>query len=442
MVSRPARGARTSPEDLRKRAEEALHARLTAAVQAGVKTVDEAVSAARAEIAAIGARVDEIEKAERRFAMPGADEERRKDGRTFSFLDVCMSLACNGAKRGIFAGDGRNVAFDASMEWAMAEEMARHGELVSSTFATRAANETDTGAGGAFLVPGSVLTGEIIPLLKAQVIAFALGARQRNFSTFPIEIPKVASSFSPGGAQENVALAESEMTFDMMRLEPHACGAFTKVSRRFFSYGEGAEQILRENLAEDIALKWNLWYLKGTGINDEPLGILQQAGNSVSAAAGSDSASYEAYTDLLKMEEKLAEDNVILTNVKWAAGVKFLRWVRSIKGENASAGTDSADVARKIVGQGADKTVIGYPYVITSQLASSPSASTDTEIILGDYTQSTLATFGTMMLEASNTANDALQKRQTHIASWIDVDVGVRQPNAFCALSGLDLSSF
>jgi len=417
-----------STEAKRKELEEQLHARLTAAVRAGMVTVDDAMVELRAGLDDLKKRTDAIEAGNAKFMLPGSDEAKRPDGKEFSFMDVYTSLLA-GRTKGTF--DGR--AFDASMEWEMSRQMAQAPGHKNTEYEARAANETDTGAGGAFLVPGAVLTERFIPLLRPQLVSSQLGAQQENFSTFPIEIPRELTTVTAGGAQENEALAETEPTFGMMSLRPHVVGVFSKVSRRFFTYGQGAENILRNMMAREIAIQMNRYYLKGTGIDDQPLGIYNQAGNS---AAVTNAQVYAQYLALLKVEEALVTDDVVMTNAKWATCVKLIRWLRGLRSEATSA--DHGEFNRHIIGEANQKTILGYPYVQTSLLASG----TEAETIFGDFGQSIIATFGTMMLEASNVANDALQKRQTHIVAYLDMDVGVFQPNAFCVITGQDLSAF
>lgn len=420
-----------SIEEQRRAAEAKLHQVIGDAVKAGFIPVDEGLKTVREELAAISRRTEALEKNKRAIDLPGSEDARRKDGETFSTADVVASLACGGVRRGYHEGH----SFDATMEWEMSDEIARSGGNPNSRFdQTRAANETDTGAGGAFLVPGAVLTEKFIPLLRPRVIAFELGAQQESFNTFPIEIPREVTATTAGGAQENVALAESEPTFGQLSMRPHACGSFAKVSRRFMSYGAGASNLLNRIIAREIGIKWNSWYLKGLGINDEPLGIYLQSGNSV---AVTNAQTYAQYLELLKVPESLVIDNVPTDGAKWATCAKFARYLRGYKSEDADAGAHG-DFARTIVGDANAKTILGFPYVETSQLASAA----ESEVIFGDFSQSMIASFGTMMLEASNTANDALQKRQTHVAAWLDIDIGVLQPNAFCVITGLDLASF
>lgn len=420
-----------SPAEYKRQAEEKLNSMVATKVKEGLVPIETAIQEQRALLDKLATWFDAQSSADRKVQLPGSAEEKRKDGGTFNFSHVVASLA-TGRRRGFYDGG----YFDASMEWEMHDELVRAGMRGTPSNA-QAANETETGAGGGFLVPGQVLTSLFIPLLQPRVIAYELGAQKANFDTFPVEIPKELTTITAGGAQENAALAESEQTFAMMSLKPHACGTFSKVSSRFLTFGADADTILRTAIAKAISKTWNQWYLKGTGIDDQPNGIFGLAGNTVTTWTDN-AAAYANYLAMTAMEEAIALDDAETTNAKWAVPIKFVRLARTVKSENPSAGTEKGEVARQVVADAVAKTIIGYPYIATSQLSSGSEA----EVILGDFTQSVLATFGPMVVRASDVANDALQKRQTHIAAWLDVDVGVFQPNAFCVSSGLDLSTF
>ena len=104
---------------------------------------------------------------------------------------------------------------------------------------------------------------------------------------------------------------------------------------------------------------------------------------------------------------------------------------------NAAAGTDSLEMSRHMFSAGTEEFILGYRYRRTTQLASG----TQTEAIFGDFSKAVLATWNNLSIEASNVADDALKKRQTHIVAYIDVDVAVTQPTACCVSQNLDPSS-
>lgn len=381
-----------------------------------ITTVDEAATEERRQMEAFEARMAAIEAAQRVGFVPGAGQSRDPKDQ-FNLGRVVKSLV---------TGDRR----DAEAEWKMSD----------IAYEEMRAQATAPDTAGGFIVPGQVFTDQIIPLLRPMLVARELGAVELAATTTPVEIPKEATAPTVDAVAENEANNDADVSFGMMRMEPHTAQSFIKASRRFLTMGAGADTFLRRRMSEEIAIEINRWALKGTGAGNEPLGVLNHPGvNTVSAAdfginSTNDLAVAGLYQHMRKMELQIANDDALMGSLGWAVPPVIVNAAHQMKTGNTGAA--HLPTSRVVFSDGDETSMLGYQFRRTTQLSS---GSGTTEMIFGDWSRMVMARWGTVVIEASNTANDALQKRQTHIVAYMDIDIGITQPTGFCITT--DLSS-
>lgn len=404
--------------------------------------MDNLRSALREEVqTALGAQRAEEEKAEEEAASVRAEQEEKKRAEE---LEARLAAVEASQRAGFLPGAGQTTnerdqfnlgrvvrslvtgeREDAPAEWEMSDQ-ARDEMRAQGT-------APDTSGG--FIVPGQVYTDQIIPLLRPMLIARELGSVELAATTTPVEIPRETTSPTVDAVAENQANTDADVAFGMMRMEPHTAQSFIKASRRFLTMGAGADQFLRRRMSEEIAIEINRWCLKGSGANNEPLGLLNTSGVNVANWSGAAPDTFAGYQKLREMELQVANSDALMGSLGWAAAPALITDLHQMKSENATAPTANGEVARHLFSDAMETALLGYPFRTTTQLDAG--AGGDGELIFGDWSRLVMARWGTVVIEASNTANDALQKRQTHIVAYMDVDVGVTQPTAFTVATNL-----
>ena len=389
--------------------EKTLEEALSNAVQRGLSSVDEAQKVMNERLASFEARMDSIQRPS--HDLPGAEETH--DGDSYNMGRVFRALA-----KGPHAYER-----EAPMEWAMSEEIRDMG--------------TTPDTAGGFLVPTQVFDEEIIPLLRPRVVAMELGVTELQAMGSPVEIPTETTSPTVDPVAENTANTAADMAFGSLIATPHTAQSYIKASRRFLSMGTGAEAFIRRRMAEEIALTMNQWILKGTGAAGQPTGILNTTGVNDLAGAGTWTGT-GAYKDLLELEGLVAEANGLegAGALGWCLHPRAMRALRQMQVDNG--GVD-VNVAARVFSAAAEQQILGYNFRTSTQLNSGSGGATG-EIIFGNWEKAILAQWGNLSVEASNVADDALSKRQTHIVAYMDMDVIVTQPGAFAIENGIDLS--
>lgn len=394
---------------------------LTAAVERGIKPLDEAIKEGNAKVAAFEERLKEAETQRAAHDLPGAHETH--DGEKYDFGKV-LRATMNGPQ---------SFQKIAPLEYAMSQEI-------------RAQGTVDDTKGG-FLVPSQTFENDIVPLLRPNVVALQAGMGRLAAVGSPVEIPVETTGPTVDAVAENAANTSSDLAFDNLTATPHTAQSFVKASNRFLAMGAGAESFIQNRMLEEIALTWDQWAIKGTGANGQPAGILNTTNvntGTMSASSGSGTwIDHTAYLDLLDIELAVAEDDALKGTPVWLFHPKHIRLLRAIKSDNIAAGTDKLEIDRKVFTGGGPREIIGYNYFTTTQLTAG--ASSDGECVFGDFSKSMLVTWGNMEINSSTEAGDstgsAFTQRQTWIVAHMDVDVVVTQPKAFCAVTAWDTAS-
>ncbi len=396
-------------DDNRAEFEATLKGALTDAVRSGLASVDEAQATMNERMAQMETRLEAATKPT--HDLPGSDSSQ--DGDSYNLGRVFRALA-----KGPHAFEK-----EAPMEWAMSEEIRDMG--------------TTPDTAGGFLVPTQVFDQEIIPLLRPRVIAMELGVQELQATGSPVEIPSEQTAPTVDAVAENAANTAADMSFGSLIATPHTAQSYIKASRRFLSMGAGAESFIRNRMAEEIALTMNQWILKGTGAAGEPTGILNTTGIGSLVSGAWDTTA--ALSDLEKLEELIGDANALegAGALGWALHHRAKRALRTIP--TANNGTD-INMVHRAFSAGSETQILGHPFKTSTQLASGAAAATG-ELIFGNWEKAMLVQWGNLSVEASNVADDALSKRQTHIVAYMDMDVVVTQPGAFAAITDLDLSS-
>lgn len=387
------------------------------AVSKGLVDITNATKVVETKVEEMEQKFAAYEKAGRTHSLPGSEDSTHK-GEGYRFDKVAL---------GLISGD-------------LDRYCPHEAEMSRQVYAQGTVPDT---AGG-FLVPTQVFEDQIIPLLRPQVIVYDLGIRQLPVSgAGVIEIPKEITGPVVDEVAENQANTPTDLTFGSHRIEPRTAQSYVKASRKFLSLGVGADSFIRTRMAEEIGIKMNSWVLKGTGVDGQPRGVYVESGTSeidFTGTVASGSVLPAFYEKMLAMEDALDDANAMngASSLGWAVANKFARATRQIKSETASsAGDPVLEMDRKVVTSGPNPRLLDYPYRKSTQLAQGA----NTEAIFGDWSKCVLATWNNLSLEASNVSGDALEKRQTHIVAYMDVDVAVTRPEAFAIVTNLDTSS-
>jgi HK97 family phage prohead protease len=197
--------------------------------------------------------------------------------------------------------------------------------------------------------------GDFIDVLRNKSSVMAAGATVLSGLSGDVKIPKKATAASASWVGEGSPVSESEMTVGSISLTPKTVGAFTDVTTQLLAQSSlSVENLIRDDLAQAIAIAMDKAALEGTGAAGQPTGILNTAG--VNQVANF-SAANPTFTEIIGLETALAEDNALMGNLSYILPASMYG---ALKGTEKASGT-----AQFVVEPGG--TINGYNAIVSNQ---------------------------------------------------------------------------
>jgi HK97 family phage major capsid protein len=305
-----------------------------------------------------------------------------------------------------------------------------------------------TPSAGGYLVPAEV-SDEILKMLRARSAVMQMGVRVVQVKK-SLAITALSTGAAAGYVAENAPIPISEQTFDQdVLLAPKELAALVPVSNRLLrdaAENPDVEQVVRSDLAEVLALRADLAFLRGTGSAGEPLGITNSSGLTAAPSLGTNGAT-PSYDNLKDTVAALRALNAPFNRPGWVFNPRLLSTLEKLKdGQNRylqEAGLLEFNTT------GASGKLLGYPFVTTTQLPVNLTrgSSTDaTEVIFSsDWDEAWVGEEQGLAIDASGEANywdgaqwvSAFQNRQTLFRAVTAHDIGLRRPQLFTVLTGV-----
>lgn len=201
---------------------------------------------------------------------------------------------------------------------------------------------------------------DFIDVLRNSSSVMQAGATMLNGLSGDVKIPKKATASASSWVTEGNPVSESEMTVSSVSMTPRHLGAFTDITRQLLQQTSlSVESLVRDDLAQAIALAIDLGALAGDGTGGAPTGIKSTSGiNTVDF--GTAPVLVPSFAQAVEMETKVAEDNALQGNLAYIMNAAM---VGALKTTEKATGT-----AQFVVEPGG--TVNGYRAIVSNQAAS------------------------------------------------------------------------
>jgi len=197
---------------------------------------------------------------------------------------------------------------------------------------------------------------DFIDVLRNASSVMQAGARMLTGLSGDVKIPKkTAASTAAWISTEGGPATESEMTVGTVSMVPKNLGAFTDLTRQLMLQSSlDVEALIRDDLAQALALAIDKAGLEGTGLNGQPTGILSTTGvNTVTAFA----AAVPTFAEVVTLETAIAEDNALMGNLAYILPASMYG---GLKTKEKATGT-----AQFVVEPG--NTINGYRAIVSNQ---------------------------------------------------------------------------
>ncbi len=342
------------------------------------------------------------EKVKSQYSLPGAEPvgDPKKD--------LSIARACYGVK----TGDWAKVPVENEIRLAMQAK----------------AMDTTSDPLGGFIVPEENVR-PIIDILRSMTVVRDLGATVLSVAGSPVQIPRLSASATAAWVGENTAITPSDPTFEQVTATPHKAAALVAMSNEMLLMGTpGADTIINQDIAAQIARLEDLAALSGTGAANSPVGILNTSGVNTTALDVAGSNNYTAYAAFIA---ELRTDDALFGSLGWAMDPTCYNDLLTMP--TADSTGDHFPLARVIIDQIGGgipaERVLGYPVKTTSQMTTCGTAGSCT---FGNWADLLICEWGGITLTASNQAGTAFAADQTWIRATKLTDFIVRHPVSFC----------
>ena len=362
-------------------------------------------SALKDQITALEGAVEEVKAnlaEEKRSHLPGVEVAQGQERDAFSMARACRALARK---------DFADAPYEAEVFAAMKEKAMSAGVDPS----------------GGYIVPEDAIA-QVIERLKANVIAYELGARDLPATGSPVTIPKLTSSATGYWVSENASITASDLGFEQVNMTPKTVAGRVILSNMLLETSTPtADSIIEEDLASQLGLAMDAGILNGSGAAGEPEGIMQTAGVGQFTTSLTTGAA-PTVPQMMEALDDLATANALRGRLGWALHPLALSKIRQITVDGAGA---SVPITAVSTSEGFAETLFGYPFRVSTQMTA-PTGGADTRSMLfGNFDDVIVARWGGLRLLASDTSDDAFSKDQTHIRATMRCDVALRHPESF-----------
>jgi HK97 family phage major capsid protein len=257
--------------------------------------------------------------------------------------------------------------------------------------------------------------GDFIDALRNASSVMQAGATMLSGLSGDVKIPKKTGVASTGWiSSEGGAASESEMTVGSVSMTPKTLGAFTDITRQLMIQSSlDVEALVRDDLAQSIALAIDLGALAGSGSSGQPTGIKNTGGiNVVDFGAAPDLI--PTYAQVVELETKVREDNALGNGGAYIANATMYGALKSVE--------KAANTAQFVVEPGG--TMNGYRTVVSNQVASG-------DLYFGDFRNNLLiGMFGGLDIVVDPYTSST--SGNVRVVALQSCDVAVRHATAFC----------
>jgi HK97 family phage major capsid protein/HK97 family phage prohead protease len=347
-------------------------------------------------------------------AAPSADIGlTKKEVRSYSFMRAINALANPGDRAAYEA-----AAFEREVSEAAAKAAGKSargifvpGEILR---AKRDLNVGTATAGGN-VVATDLMADAFIDLLRNRSVVQRAGATVMNGLVGNVAIPKQTGAATAYWVAESGAPTESQQTVGQVTMTPKTVGAYTDFSRRLILQSSiDVENMVRNDLAQVIALAIDSAALYGTGSSNQPTGLKLQSGINTKDFA----AATPTFAELIAMESEVASDNADVGTMRYLINAAMRGSLKSTP--KFGSGTEAT-----IWEQG--NTVNGYGTEVSNQLQSG-------DVFFGNFADLILGFWSGLDLMVDPYAGST--SGTVRVVALQDVDIAVRNAVSFCYGNG------
>ena len=351
-----------------------------------------------------------------------------KEGKSYSILRAINACLTNDwSKAGFERECSREIAKRAGKETAGFFLPVRDLQIENY----RATYQAGTPATGGNLVETNLLSENFIDILRSKLVIRSLGAIVLSGLQGNVDIPGRASSSQLYWVGESQAGTQSEATFRHVPLRPKTAMAYSMMSRLMLLQSSlDMEQLIRNEFVKVMALGIDRVAIAGTGINNEPRGILNLAG--IGTVPLGPNGGAPTYSSIIALMSEIEIDDADIGELNFLANpLAKSRLMLTPKQANGQEGN--------FILPEPGQSLIGYRLACTNQVPRNLTKGSGTNLsalIFGNFTDLVIGEWGSPEVLV-NPYGSGFTSGDVAIRIMQTVDIAFRQVVSFAAITDM-----
>jgi HK97 family phage major capsid protein len=311
-----------------------------------------------------------------------------------------------------------NADAGAELEWQQEQLRTMPRTIKGMLFPLREqrALATATGETGGYLVEEELRDDLYIGPLRDRTVAGVLGATILTGLVGDQSIPKQTSAIAGQWVAENQELSEESPTFGQVRLTPKHVGSFVETTRQAVIQGTpSVERIITTDLENQLNIAIDTAALQGTGVDAEPLGIMNVTGVNAETFA----ADNPTWAELNACIAALDTDNALTGKLGFAMHPSMISGLRTTLLDAGSG---------RFVIEGNPASAAGYP-IANSKLV--PYAANASNLFFGNWQDLLIGLWSGVDILINPYSDSVFKKGNVQIRGFQTCDVALRHAESF-----------
>ena len=332
-----------------------------------------------------------------------------KERQSYSFMRAITAAA---------TGNWKGAEFELECSRAVSESLGREARGFFVPYEIqRDAMGTASGTGisdAGALVGTDHMDNMFIDRLRAESVIGRLGAQMLTGLVGDVDIPKLTGGATFYWVAEDGDVTDSTGTVGMLSLSPKTVGGAIPLTRKLMKQSApSVEAMMRNDLILGMALAIDASAIAGTGLANQPKGILATTGvNTQTVADAAAGAGVPTFAEMVGFETALADDNALRGSLAYLTTPSI----------NGGLKTKPIDAGSGLM-VNMNGMVNGYrTYGNTNVTAK--------KVIFGNFNDVIIGMWGVLDLVADTSTKAA--SGGLVLRAFQDIDVGIRHPESFC----------
>lgn len=395
---------------------------------------------------------------------------------TLAAIQEQVKIAASREVPGLKGEEAKKFSFDRAVAGIMADHLHRKGMLPQNPWdytdsghehevmeaamkiRTGIVAKGDTmiggdGSLGGYLIPEEV-TSEVIAMAIADMPIMDLGPNVIRGLVGDLPVPKLTGRPTGYWLGETEAPSKTNATFGQVWMRPKKAGAYTIQSNRLMYQSRGvADQIVRRELANALALTLQAGYIKGLGTEKQPKGLLSHSLSVCKELAGArfkidDAAGMIQYLDALdEYKEGAGNSFGFLMRPEVRGGMKrerVLQYSTQAAGAGAPVLASNLLMSNAILEQQIGHKVRTTTLLAANETASGTTSATTSKVLFGNFGLFRIGLWRDFVLRASDVASDGTTNSMLQdcmmIVCFQETDCMIDREAGFCVDRGAEVT--